>query len=317
MLIVGNRVKAQEKALSEGAAILITGGFDTSDYVKALADEYELPVISCTYDTFTVATMINRAIYDQLIKKEVTLVDDLYTPIDHSVNIRSGDLVKKWHELNEESKHSRYPVLDSNNRVIGILTSKDVIGKNEDMKVDKVMTKNPITVKAMTSLANAAHTMVWEGIELLPVVDESDVFLGVITRQDVIKGLQNFQRQPQIGETIDDIVQKELIYDEEKKLFEAEVTPQLTNNLGTLSHGVFASFVSEACNQVLKRNKTGDMVIENLSIYYMKPAQLGNRLIITTEILESGRKFAKVDVQISSDLGLAGKAMVMVQFIDR
>lgn len=59
------------------------------------------------------------------------------------------------------------------------------------------------------------------------------------------------------------------------------------------------------------------MVIENLSIYYMKPAQLGNRLIITTEILESGRKFAKVDVQISSDLGLAGKAMVMVQFIDR
>ena len=49
----------------------------------------------------------------------------------------------------------------------------------------------------------------------------------------------------------------------------------------------------------------------------MKHAQLGNRLIITTEILESGRKFAKVDVQISSDLGLAGKAMVMVQFIDR
>ncbi|MBR7553793.1 DRTGG domain-containing protein [Allobacillus sp. GCM10007491] len=317
LLIVGNRVKAQEKALSEGAAILITGGFDTSDYVKALADEYELPVISCTYDTFTVATMINRAIYDQLIKKEVTLVDDLYTPIDHSVNIRSGDLVKRWHELNEESKHSRYPVLDDNNRVVGILTSKDVIGKNEDMKVDKVMTKNPITVKAMTSLANAAHTMVWEGIELLPVVDESDVFLGVITRQDVIKGLQNFQRQPQIGETIDDIVQKELIYDEEKQLFEAEVTPQLTNNLGTLSHGVFASFVAEACNQVLKRNKTGDMVIENLSIYYMKPAQLGNRLIVTTEILESGRKFAKVDVQISSDLGLAGKAMVMVQFIDR
>lgn len=147
MLIVGNRVKAQEKALSEGAAILITGGFDTSDYVKALADEYELPVISCTYDTFTVATMINRAIYDQLIKKEVTLVDDLYTPIDHSVNIRSGDLVKKWHELNEESKHSRYPVLDSNNRVIGILTSKDVIGKNEDMKVDKVMTKTRLPLK--------------------------------------------------------------------------------------------------------------------------------------------------------------------------
>lgn len=80
--------------------------------------------------------------------------------------------------------------------------------------------------------------------------------------------------------------------------------------------GYSASFVSEACNQVLKRNKTGDMVIEIYRSIH-EAAQLGNRLIITTEILESGRKFAKVDVQISSDLGLAGKAMVMVQFIDR
>lgn len=31
LLIVGNRVKAHELALSEGAAVLITGGFDTED----------------------------------------------------------------------------------------------------------------------------------------------------------------------------------------------------------------------------------------------------------------------------------------------
>src|SRR5690606_395638 len=59
LLIVGNRVKAHEMALNEGAAVLITGGFDTEDHIKQLADEKQLPIISTSYDSFTVATMIN------------------------------------------------------------------------------------------------------------------------------------------------------------------------------------------------------------------------------------------------------------------
>ena len=69
LLIVGNRIKAHENALRAGAAVLITGGFDTTEDNKLLADSLDLPIISTSYDTFTVATMINRAIYDQLIKK--------------------------------------------------------------------------------------------------------------------------------------------------------------------------------------------------------------------------------------------------------
>ena len=69
LLIVGNRDLVHKMALEAGSAVLITGGFDTEDDVKQLADELALPVISTSYDTFTVATMINRAIYDQLIKK--------------------------------------------------------------------------------------------------------------------------------------------------------------------------------------------------------------------------------------------------------
>ncbi|MGP4071260.1 DRTGG domain-containing protein [Piscibacillus sp. B03] len=317
LLIVGNRVKAQEKALNAGAAILITGGFDTTDHVKQLADRYELPVISCSYDTFTVAAMINRAIYDQLIKKEIIIVDDIYTPLDETYILNEGDTIEKWYQLNNQTKHSRYPVIDNDKRVVGIVTSKDIIGKPENLKIDKVMTKQPISVQTTTSLASAAHTMVWQGIELLPVVDEQNIFQGVITRQDVIKGLQNNQRQPQIGETIDDIVQKQLHYDSDLFTYTTEVTPQMTNQLGSLSYGVFASLITEVVNQILKQQKTGDMVIENISIYYMKPVQIGSHLTIVPQILELGRKFAKVDVQVLSNDELAGKAMVMTQFINR
>ena len=88
LLIVGNRSQAHELALKAGAAVLITGGFDTEEDVKKLADELEMPIISTSYDTFTVATMINRAIYDQLIKKEIILVEDILTPLQNTVYLR-------------------------------------------------------------------------------------------------------------------------------------------------------------------------------------------------------------------------------------
>lgn len=61
LLIIGNRAEAHRLALEEGAAVLITGGFDTDESIKRLADELDLPIISTSYDTFTVAAMINRA----------------------------------------------------------------------------------------------------------------------------------------------------------------------------------------------------------------------------------------------------------------
>lgn len=52
------------------------------------------------------------------------------------------------------------------------------------------MTKQPITVSPNTSVASAAHIMIWEGIELLPVVNEQHRLQGIISRQDVLKALQ-------------------------------------------------------------------------------------------------------------------------------
>jgi predicted transcriptional regulator len=320
LLIVGNRVKAQEYALKAGAAVLITGGFDTEDYVKEIANEKQLPIISTSYDTFTVATMINRAIYDQLIKKEIINVDDIYTPLEECDYLYIEDTVEKWYELNITTDHSRYPVIDDEQKVVGVVTSKDVIGKDLSLPITKVMSKNPMLVQMNTSLANAAHTMVWEGIELLPVVDQQYRFQGIITRQDVIKGLQQLQRQPQVGETIDDLVsnQMELQVEEgDKHVFFSEVTPQMTNQLGTLSYGVFTSFVTEASTRLLRKYKKGDIVFENMSIYLMKPVQLGSLLKIIPTPLELGRKFTKMDVEVYSDTVLVGKALLMAQFIDR
>ncbi|WP_335872226.1 DRTGG domain-containing protein [Bacillus sp. 2205SS5-2] len=318
LLIIGNRTKAHEQALLAGAAVLITGGFDTEDNVKRLADELELPVISTSYDTFTVATMINRAIYDQLIKKEIVLVEDILTPIEETAFLALEDDVAKWHQLKLTTSHSRYPVVDRNKKILGMVTSKDILGKAHELKIEKVMTKPPITINMKTSVASTAHMMIWEGIEVLPVVNDQHRLQGIISRQDVLKALQMIQRQPQVGETIDDTITNSLRVKDDnnsEECYTFQVSPQMTNGLGTVSYGVLTTLLTEAANRVLKSLKKGDLVVENITIYFIKPVQMESSIEIHPKVLEAGRKFGKVDVEVFNEGTIVGKALMTCQFI--
>lgn len=54
-----------------------------------------------------------------------------------------------------------------------------------------------------------------------------------------------------------------------------------------------------------------------MSVYYLKPVQIDNDITIQPNILEIGRKFGKVDVEVVSKGMIAAKALIMVQFLDR
>lgn len=318
LLIVGNRYKAHEYALQAGAAVLVTGGFDASDQVKKLADELELPIISTSYDTFTVATMINRAIYDQLIKKEILLIEDILIPRESTHFLHVKDPISRYNELNNETTHGGFPVVDGSGRLVGIVTSRDVIGAPETDSIDKVMTKDPITVSLQTSVAAAGHRMIWEGIDLLPITDDHHHLMGIISRQDVLKAIQTAQRQPQQGETIDDIIKSQLNQVQEDKLsLEFRVTPQMTNAYGSLSYGAYTMVLTEAAAAALKTKNRKDSVLENITVYFLKPVQLDAALIIRPTILDISRKSAKVDVEVLYEQQVIGKSMLTFQLLDR
>ncbi|MFC4075785.1 DRTGG domain-containing protein [Salinithrix halophila] len=320
LLIVGNRDNAHRISLERGAAVLITGGFEATDQVKDLADRLELPVISCTYDTFTVAAMINRAIYDRLIKKEILLVEDMLSPDQPPEFLKLTDTIARFHDSVRETRHSRYPVVDDQGKLHGMITAKDVVGHPSEERVERVMTKNPITVTPLTSLAAAAHEMVWEGIELLPVVNGQHQLLGVISRQDVIKSLQYMQKQPQVGETINDLIFRGFEEVREKNgelVYRGMVTPQMTDPLGTLSTGVLTSLITEAAYRRLRRQHRGDMVADNLTLYLLKPVQLEQELTIVPRLIDMGRKTGKVDLEVFHGGQVVAKALVTAQLIER
>ena len=320
LVIIGNRKEAQLLALEQGAAVLITGGFTASDELIRRSDELAIPVIGTTYDTFTVASLINRAMTDQLIKKKIMIVSDIYTDYSHTHYLMIDDTVEDYRKMNHKTGNSRFPVINHSNRLVGVVTAKDVIGKSDHLVIERVMTKNPSVTKLHASVASVAHSMIWNGLEMLPVVQDNMELLGIISRQDVMKDMQLAQRQPQVGNTFEDDVAESLNVlemDTQQAKFQFTVTPQMTNNLGMLSFGVLCEVVSVASKEFISRSQRRNVVIEQLDLHYLKMIPIDSEIVLQIQSLDNGRKITKLDISVYLENTIVAKAVMSSQLMER
>ncbi|HHU77920.1 MAG TPA: CBS domain-containing protein [Clostridiales bacterium] len=308
LLIVGNREEAFRLALEHNCAVLITGGFQCSDEIRRLADEKELPVISSTYDTFTTATMINQAISERLIKKEILLAEDIM--IEEPKYLYDDEPISAWRSLLKETGHSRFPVLNRAGRIVGVLTPKDVQESSSGL-ICEYMTPDPITITRKTTIAYAAHMMIWEGIELLPVIEEGRL-IGVISRQDVIKAIQYMNNQPQMGETLEDVVLAQFGSKrmENRMRFSGRVTPMLTSHMGTASWSALTMLMSTVAIVALKYFRQTDIVVDTFTVFFVQPVQLEDMLEIDVIPVEEGRMYNKAEICVYREKTLIAKAML-------
>ncbi|HFP8347197.1 TPA: DRTGG domain-containing protein [Enterococcus faecium] len=325
LMIVGNRAEVQKLALEDGAAVLITGGFNTTAEIAKLADDLEMPILRTSYDTFTVATMINRALSDQLIKKDIMLVSDIYMPAEKTHYLQQTDTISDYQRLSEETQHSRFPVVNRHHRLMGIVTAKDVLGKSPNQIIDRVMTKEPISVKKTMSIASVSHQMIWDGLEVMPVVSDDLTLEGLITRQDVMKAMQLVQRQPQIADTISDQISGNIHTIDtdregnrlENPKFKFVVAPQMVNGVGTISFGVLSEIISDVAQKTMVMNQKRNILIEQVNLHYLRLIQLESELDIRPRVLEIGRRSAKLDIEVFIENTIVSKAIVVCQVMER
>ncbi|WP_106766405.1 DRTGG domain-containing protein [Paenibacillus faecalis] len=319
LMIVGNREDAHFLALEQGAGVLITGGFGTSREVKQQADKLNLPIFSSRHDTFTVASMINRAIFDRLIKRKIMLVEDIagVKPKIHALkcSVTAGELIKMSKKYGEQ----RFPVTDEWNRVIGIVGVKDVVKLPEDQAIDRAITRNPVTATLKTSLASAAQIMMWEGIDFLPIVDRNRKLVATVTRKEVLEAMRNASNQPQLGETFDQLIWNGMAEDRDAEgnlFFNGFITPQMATELGTISQGVLTTVMSQAAFKAAKDISGRDHVLDNMSTYFIRPIQIEDPIVVTPRLLEISRRTCKMEMEISHQSSLVSKSVMTLQAID-
>jgi IMP dehydrogenase len=78
------------------------------------------------------------------------------------------------------------PVVDAENRIVGIVTNRDLrFERNMSKLIDDVMTKEVVTTNQSTDLEAAADILQIHKIEKLPVVDADNKLIGLITYKDI------------------------------------------------------------------------------------------------------------------------------------
>lgn len=164
--------------------------------------ELKIPFVTAAMDTVTEAKMAiaiareggigvihkNMSIEDQA--RQVAIVKRaengmIYDP----VTIQVGATVKDALDIMSEYHIGGIPVVDDNNKLVGIVTNRDLrFEKNLDRLVDEVMSKdNLITTHQQADMEAAAAILQEHKIEKLPVVDNDGKLIGLITYKDITK----------------------------------------------------------------------------------------------------------------------------------
>ena len=164
--------------------------------------ELKVPFVTAAMDTVTEAPMAiaiareggigvihkNMSIEEQA--RQVAIVKRaengmIYDP----VTIKRGRTVGDALSLMSEYHIGGIPVVDDDNKLVGIVTNRDLrFEQNINRRIDEVMTsENLVTTHQQTDLAAAAKILQENKIEKLPVVDKDGRLVGLITYKDITK----------------------------------------------------------------------------------------------------------------------------------
>jgi CBS domain-containing protein len=175
--------------------------------------------------------------------------DVMTTPV---VAVKQGASFKEMAALLRKYRVSAFPVLDDDQKVIGIVSEADLLAKEalnadsggaitamvhhqELKKADGVtagdfMTSNVVTVKPDDTVEQAARLMYHLQVKRLPVIDAGGHLVGIVSRADL---LTVFDRPDQEirAEIVDDVILHEFLID--PALFTVAVADGVVTIAGT------------------------------------------------------------------------------------
>lgn len=168
--------------------------------------EIKAPIVSAAMDTVTESALAiaiareggigvihkNMSIEEQAKHvKEVKRAENgmIYEPVTIHPNETVGDALN----LMQEFHIGGIPVVDNDNKLIGIVTNRDLrFQQNVRRPIKEVMTSEGlITTSKTTDLNHAASILQEYKIEKLPVVDENFKLVGLLTYKDITKVKDN------------------------------------------------------------------------------------------------------------------------------
>lgn len=174
---------------------------DTRTYLTKKI-QLNIPLISAAMDTITESDlaialaqaggigMLHKNMSIEAQAQEVRKVKRSESGmIQDPVVLNENAIVQDAFKIMKENKIGGIPVVDANNKLVGIVTNRDLrFQKNMSIPIVDLMTKENLVVAPVgTNLVQAEEILQNHKIEKLPVVDENGILKGLITFKDIQK----------------------------------------------------------------------------------------------------------------------------------
>ena len=157
-----------------------------------------IPFVSANMDTVTESSMavaMARAGGIGIIHRFLTIEEQANevlkvkrsgsVMIENPYSISSEKSIKDALEYAEDKDISGLLVVDSNSKLVGIVTERDLLFANSNGSISDIMTKDVVTAKPGVALDEAKQILHQHRIEKLPIVDDSGIIKGLITSKDI------------------------------------------------------------------------------------------------------------------------------------
>jgi acetoin utilization protein AcuB len=134
---------------------------------------------------------------------EGLVVDDVMSPQPVSVAVEAS--LRSALERMDQHGVRHLPIVDGERKVIGILSDRDIrtvignpmrtisshdaMARIESARVGPIMTPSPMTLRSGTPLGRAARVFSDHKVGVIPIVDDHDRLLGVLSYTDVLRGI--------------------------------------------------------------------------------------------------------------------------------
>ena len=182
-----------------------------ADVTSPLTDHITLniPFVSAAMDTVTEARMAIAlamlggigVVHKNLApEKQAEMVSDVKSHlnglIDNPITFRASDTLKTVEATRKAKGYtfSGFPILDENDRVVGILTTRDIkCAKKSNAKTSDGMTKQLVTAVPSTTFKQAYDLMIKHRIGKLPLLDATGKLVGLYSFTDVRTLIQNVE----------------------------------------------------------------------------------------------------------------------------
>lgn len=160
-----------------------------------------IPIVSAAMDTVTEASMaiamaqeggigvLHKNMPIECQAEEVLKVKRSENGmITNPTTLGKDAVVKDALKMMKEFSIGGIPIVDNDNKLIGIVTNRDLrFEKDETRPLKTIMTTDVISTHVGTTFEQATDILQNHRIEKLPVVDENGHLIGLITYRDIIK----------------------------------------------------------------------------------------------------------------------------------